>query len=83
MILNPIKVKKYKAPIHNPRQILIEEENDKIKGKKGIILKGYKTERERIQKQLEENKFLSDRSNVKSPIKIKSKKKTSYIIGLY
>jgi len=57
MVGNPIKVTQFKNPLNNVRQQMFEDESLKIIGKKGIILKGYMTEQERLAKIEEENKF--------------------------
>ncbi len=44
----PIRIKDFGSPVETTRKILMEEEMDKIKGRKGIILKGFKTEKERL-----------------------------------
>jgi len=54
MAHQPIIVKDSKDYINNPRQELFEESKNKILGRKGIILKGYVSERERIEKHLKE-----------------------------
>ena len=56
MVGNPIKVSQYKSPIRNPRHQLFEEESSKIIGKKGMIMKGHLSEKDRIDKIVEENK---------------------------
>jgi hypothetical protein len=48
MIQTPIKVKDYHHPIETTRKELFQEEDSKIRGRRGLILKGFKTEKERI-----------------------------------
>jgi hypothetical protein len=48
MANKPIKVKTYHSPIESTRKELMDEENDKIQGRRGFILKGFKTEKQRI-----------------------------------
>ncbi len=74
MIGNPIQVAKIRDHVINPRQELFEEENQKIRGKKGIILKGFMTEHERITKLLEENKFQLEHQIMSSKPSSSSKK---------
>lgn len=50
----PIIVKNPKELINNPRQEYFEETKNKIIGKKGIVIKGYVTEKERIASQLKD-----------------------------
>lgn len=45
---NPITVKNCSRRIESTRQDLMQEEEEKIKGRRGMILKGFKTEKERI-----------------------------------
>jgi hypothetical protein len=44
----PIQIHEFISPIESTRKQLIDEENEKIKGRRGIILKGFKTEKQRI-----------------------------------
>lgn len=48
MVQSPIKVKEFIHPIENPRLEFFQEEDVKIKGRRGFIFKGFKTEKERI-----------------------------------
>lgn len=57
MAHSPIVVKDSTHIVQNPRQELYEENIDKIKGRKGIILKGYKTEKMRIEEHLRNINF--------------------------
>jgi hypothetical protein len=50
----PIVVKVGKDCINNPRQEYIEESKQKILGGKGIVLKGYVTEKEGIERRMKE-----------------------------
>lgn len=43
-----IVVKDYISPIESTRKKLMDEEYDKIQGRRGFVFKGYKTEKERI-----------------------------------
>ena len=45
---NPIKIKDYTNSIESSRKELLQEEDGKIKGRKGMVLKGFLTEKERI-----------------------------------
>lgn len=51
----PIVIKDTKDFINNPRQEYFEESKNKILGKKGMMIKGYVTEKERIASHLKEN----------------------------
>jgi len=62
MMRKPSKIKKYTGRISNPRMNLMEDESLKIIGKKGIILKGFMTEKERLAKLMEENHHNSNSS---------------------
>ena len=44
----PVKIKDYSSPIINVRQRFMEDEVDKIIGKKGFIFKSFQTEKDRI-----------------------------------
>jgi len=44
----PIQINEFISPIESTRKQLIDEENEKIMGRRGIILKGFKTEKQRI-----------------------------------
>lgn len=44
----PIRIKDFGSPVETTRKILMEEQAEKIKGGKGIILKGFKTEKEKL-----------------------------------
>jgi hypothetical protein len=48
MVQSPIKVKDYLQPIESSRKELLQDEDTKIRGKRGLIMKGFKTEKERI-----------------------------------
>ena len=52
MAHSPIVVKETTRVVKNPRQELLEEEVDQIIGGKGMIIKGYKTEKMRIEEHL-------------------------------
>ncbi len=54
MAHNPIILINNSTVVNNPRQDFFEESKNKILGRKGIILKGYMTERERIERHLKE-----------------------------
>jgi len=57
MTTSPIVVKDETHMIVNPRQILLEEGIDKIRGGKGMILKGFKTEKTRVEEHLRNINF--------------------------
>jgi len=57
MAHSPIIVKDSTHVVQNPRQELFDEGIEKIKGGKGIILKGYKTEKMRIEEHLRNINF--------------------------
>lgn len=52
MVSSPIKVKEFINPIISTRHELLKEEDEKITGRRGIILKGFQTEKQRIQEHL-------------------------------
>jgi hypothetical protein len=52
MVASPIQVKDYLNPIENTRKEFLQEEDQKIQGRRGIVLKGFKTEKERIKDHL-------------------------------
>lgn len=63
----------------NPRQILLEEGIDKIRGGKGMILKGFKTEKTRVEEHLRNINFYYPEENSKTTI-IKNNKETEEVI---
>lgn len=48
MVHTPIQINQFISPIESTRKQLIEEENQKIKGRRGFTFKGFKTEKQRI-----------------------------------
>ena len=50
----PIVIKVNKDFVNNPRHEYLEESKKKILGRKGIILKGYMSEKERIERHMKE-----------------------------
>lgn len=44
----PIRIKDFQSPVETTRKALMDEEADRIKGRRGFILKGFKTEKERL-----------------------------------
>lgn len=48
MAQTPVKIKDYNNPIDNVRQKFMEDQNEKIRGKKGFVFKSFQTEKERI-----------------------------------
>ena len=44
----PIRIKDFSSPVETTRKVLMDEEADKIKGRRGFILKGFKTEKEKL-----------------------------------
>lgn len=74
MAHSPIIVKDSTHIVKNPRQEFYDEEIDKIRGGKGMVLKGYKTEKMRIEEHLrninfyypkKEEKIKEQNSNIK------------------
>lgn len=57
MQANPIIYKDSTATIKNPRQDLLEEGIDRIKGNRGMIIKGFKTEKMRVEEHLRNVNF--------------------------
>jgi len=57
MAHSPIIVKDSIGIVKNPRQDLFDSEIDKIRGGKGIVLKGFKTEKMRIEEHLRNINF--------------------------
>ena len=57
MTSHPIVVKDSTHTVQNPRQDLLEEGIDKIRGGKGMILKGFKTEKVRVEEHLRNINF--------------------------
>ena len=57
MVQSPIVVKDENLAITNPRQLLLEDGIDKILGGKGMILKGFKTEKTRVEEHLRNINF--------------------------
>ena len=45
---NPITIKDYTNSIESTRKELLQEEEGKIKGRRGMVLKGFLTEKQRI-----------------------------------
>jgi hypothetical protein len=78
MATSPIKVKDSTHMIINPRQNLLEEGIDKIRGGKGMILKGFKTEKTRVEEHLRNINF--DYTNF-SKSKINNKSNKNYNIS--
>lgn len=46
----PIRIKDFVGPVETTRKILMDEEADKIKGRRGIMLKAFKTDKEKLVK---------------------------------
>lgn len=62
MAHSPLIIKEPKDYITNPRQDLLEETKNQIIGRKGIVLRGYMTEKQRIEqhlRELETSKFIN------------------------
>lgn len=57
MVNNPITVTNYVNPIDSTRKALLDEENEKIQGRRGFVFKGFKTEKERIEEYMKEKNF--------------------------
>jgi hypothetical protein len=62
---SPIIVKDTNHMIINPRQNLLEEGIDKIRGGKGMILKGFKTEKTRVEEHLRNINFYYPKEEIK------------------
>jgi len=63
MVSSPIKVKEFINPIISSRHELLKEEDEKITGRRGIILKGFQTEKQRIQEHLDNLNFIFQGGN--------------------
>jgi hypothetical protein len=63
MVNSPIKVKEFINPIISSRHELLKEEDEKITGRRGIILKGFQTEKQRIQEHLNNLNFIFQGGN--------------------
>lgn len=57
MANNPIVLKDTTSTVKNPREELLEEGMDKIRGNKGMIIKGFKTEKMRVEEHLRNVNF--------------------------
>lgn len=66
MATSPIVVKDETHMIVNPRQNLLDEGIDKIRGGKGMILKGFKTEKTRVEEHLRNINFYYPQEQEKS-----------------
>jgi hypothetical protein len=73
MATSPIVVKDSTHIIINPRQNLLDEGIDKIRGGKGIILKGFKTEKTRVEEHLRNINFCYTNLNTNIKNSFKSK----------
>lgn len=63
MIYKPITINDVSSPIENTRKSFLDEENQKIKGKKGFVFSNYITERERLQELMKEKSHERQVSN--------------------
>jgi C1A family cysteine protease len=70
---SPIIVKDSNHMIINPRQNLLDEGIDKIRGGKGMILKGFKTEKTRVEEHLRNINFYYPKEEEKNPLITKEK----------
>lgn len=66
MAQSPIIVKDSTHIVKNPRQEFFDEEIDKIRGGKGIVLKGFKTEKVRIEEHLRNINFYYPKTDDKN-----------------
>jgi hypothetical protein len=57
MATNPIIIKDSTSIVKNPREELLEEGIEKIRGNKGMIIKGFKTEKMRVEEHLRNVNF--------------------------
>lgn len=75
MATNPIILKESTSTVINPRANLLEEGSDKIRGNKGMIIKGFKTEKMRVEEHLRQVNFyfpeIVSKGEKKETIKIK------------
>jgi hypothetical protein len=63
MASNPIILKDSTTTVVNPRAVLLDEEIDKIRGNKGMIIKGFKTEKMRVEEHLRNVNFYFPKVN--------------------
>jgi len=57
MAYKPLIIRDAEEIVVNPREDFLEESKQKIIGKKGIIVKGFETEKERIERYIKEKEF--------------------------
>ena len=57
-----IEIKDFTKPIINTRIRYLEENDKKIKGRKGFLFGGFVNEKERIKKAVEDNSWLNCKS---------------------
>ena len=77
MVKKPLKVKEYLPPMETCRKLFLEEQNYKILGPKGFVLKHYISDKERIEKLLKEKRINGEdydyESAKKNQLKLKEK----------
>lgn len=78
MARSPLKIKDYQMNISSTRKELMDEENEKIIGKRGFIFTTYKTEKQRIEEYLKEKDTINAKINLLQNTKINE----SYNINL-
>lgn len=44
----PIRIKDFVGPVETTRKVLMDEEADKIKGRRGMMLKAFQTDKEKL-----------------------------------
>lgn len=59
---NKVKITDFTTPIINTRERYLLENDNKIKGRKGFLFGSFKTEKERIQKAIEDNSLMMGNS---------------------
>ena len=59
---NRVKITDFTTPIINTRERYLLENDNKIKGRKGFLFGSFKTEKERIQKAIEDNSLMMGNS---------------------
>jgi hypothetical protein len=64
MAQKPLKIKDYQMNISSTRKELMDEENEKILGKRGFIFTTYKTEKQRIEEYLKEKDTINAKINL-------------------
>jgi hypothetical protein len=65
MASNPIVLKDSTSTVLNPRATLLDEGVDKIRGNRGMIIKGFKTEKMRVEEHLRNVNFYFPKVTIK------------------